>query len=386
MTDPVADPAAHPPARSPRVLLVLATSAGGIGRHVHSTALALAERGVPVAVAGPASTDAGFGFRASGIAFHPVEIATTARPRSDLIAANRIRRLAGAADVVHAHGLRAGFVAGLGLRSRRGSPPLIVTWHNAVLATGARRRLLAGLERAVARFATLTLGASTDLVARARQLGARDARLGPVSAPPLPAAQHDRRAVRAELGAAADRPLIVAVGRLAPQKSYPLLLAAAASWAGRDPVPRVVIAGEGPERAGLQARIDAEKLPVRLLGHRADVADLLAAADLVVLTSRWEARALNAQEALRAGRPLVATAVGGVPDLVGPAAVLVPYGDPDALATAVARVLDDPGEAARLAAAGPAQAAGWPTESDTVDALLEHYRRLAGGPPEPGIG
>ena len=64
----------------------------------------------------------------------------------------------------------------------------------------------------------------------------------------------------------------------------------------------------------LQDRIDVEALPVRLLGHRHDMSDLLAAADIAVLTSTWEARALVAQE-LRAGVPLVATAVGGVPEL-----------------------------------------------------------------------
>ena len=93
-----------------------------------------------------------------------------------------------------------------------------------------------------------------------------------------------------------------------------------------------------------------------LLGHRTDVADLLAAADLAVVTSDWEARQLFAQEALRAGVPLVATAVGGLPELVGDAAVLVPPGDVDALDAAVRRLLDDPhgarGATPRAARAG----------------------------------
>jgi glycosyltransferase involved in cell wall biosynthesis len=117
---------------------------------------------------------------------------------------------------------------------------------------------------------------------------------------------------------------------------------------------------------------------VRLLGHRADVADLLAAADVVVLTSQWEARALIAQEALQAGRPLVATAVGGVPDLVGDAALLVPYGDPDALAQAVGTVLDNPEIAKRLADAGRTQAASWADETAVIDAVLGVYREVAG--------
>ncbi|HKE52829.1 MAG TPA: glycosyltransferase family 4 protein [Actinomycetes bacterium] len=357
---------------------VLATSEGGIGRHVRSIATGLSEHGIPVSVAGPESTDRVFGYRAAGLPFHPIEIANTPRPTADLAAARRLRRLAAGADLVHAHGLRAGFVAGLALvgPDRAARAPLVVTWHNAVLTTGIQRRVLAGLERTVARSATLTLGASSDLVDRAWELGARDARLGPVAAPPLPPAERDGSVVRAELDAG-DRPVILAVGRLAPQKSYQFLLSAARHWAERRPQPLVVIAGEGPERPVLQAEIDAHALPVRLLGHRSDIADLLGAADLVALTSRWEARALIAQEALRAGRPLVATAVGGLPELVGRAAVLVPYGDAGALAAAVDRLLDDPLEAARFAQAGPIQAARWPTEAETIDQLLARYDELA---------
>src|SRR5664279_3135952 len=140
--------------------------------------------------------------------------------------------------------------------------------------------------------------------------------------------------VRAELGAD-GRPLVLCVARLHPQKGLGTLVAAAAAWRAREPVPLTVIAGSGPLEPVLRAQVEAAGLPVRLLGRRTDVADLLAAADVVVLPSRWEARALAAQEALRAGRPLVATAVGGLPALLGNAAVLVPPDDPAALAAAV---------------------------------------------------
>jgi glycosyltransferase involved in cell wall biosynthesis len=225
--------------------------------------------------------------------------------------------------------------------------------------------------------ADVTLGASYDLVARAMRMGAADARLGQVAAPSSASAARSPAQVRADLGAG-DRPLVLAVGRLAPQKAYDLLLDAAARWRGRVPQPLVLIAGEGPQRPLLQARIDAGGLPVRLLGHRTDVPDLLAAADVVVLASQWEARALIAQEALQAGRPLVATAVGGVPDLVGDAALLIPYGDPDALAEAVGSVLDNPEIAERLSDAGRAQAASWSDEPAVIDAVMAVYRELAG--------
>ncbi|PZA18900.1 glycosyltransferase, partial [Modestobacter versicolor] len=112
--------------------------------------------------------------------------------------------------------------------------------------------------------------------------------------------------------------------------------------------------------------------------RRTDVADLLGAADVCVLPSVWEARSLTAQEALRAGTPLVATAVGGIPELVGDAADLVPAGDAEALAEAVTLVLSDPVRTARLCAAGPRQAATWPDEAATAQQLVELYRELLG--------
>ena len=88
-----------------------------------------------------------------------------------------------------------------------------------------------------------------------------------------------------------------------------------------------MIVGEGPLRTELEARVAADRSQVRLLGHRDDIASLLAAADIALLTSTWEARALVAQEALLAGVPLVSTRVGGIEELVGDAAVLVEPGD-----------------------------------------------------------
>ena len=147
-----------------------------------------------------------------------------------------------------------------------------------------------------------------------------------------------------------------------------LLLAARGAW----PEAVVAVAGDGPRAAELAAAAP----DVRWLGRRDDVADLLAAADVVVLPSLWEARSLTAQEALRAGRPLVATAVGGVPELVRDGAVLVPPNDPAGLARAVRRLLDDPAEAAAVAARGREVAAGWPDEDDTVDQVAAVYAEL----------
>ncbi|MDG4866013.1 glycosyltransferase family 4 protein, partial [Streptomyces sp. T-3] len=185
-----------------------------------------------------------------------------------------------------------------------------------------------------------------------------------------------RHKARAELGAV-DRPLLMAVGSLDRHRGYRTLLDATRAWLALDPVPLLVIAGEGPQRGALQRRIDSEGLPVRLVGSRSDVRELLAAADVAVLPSRWESRSVLAHEALHGGVPLVATAVGGVPELVGDAAELVPYGDAEALAGAVAGLLADPARREWLRDKGLAQAASWPTEDETVAQILSVYDELA---------
>ncbi|MEV4561137.1 glycosyltransferase family 4 protein [Kitasatospora sp. NPDC049285] len=381
------DPSAARAAAAPQlhVVLVLAAATGGIGAHVRSLAQGLVAHGVSVTVCAPEGTDDLFGFSKAGARLHVVDITPTAGARSDATAIGELRRAFTGADVVHAHGMRAALLSDLALRTAgrfpglRPETPLVVTSHHAMLATGMERRLQRLMERRVVRAADLVLGASSDLVARARELGATDARLGPVAAPPIPPGLLDRAAARAALpgGADDDRPVVLAIGRLVPQKCFSLLLDAVPSFAAPgEPMPRVLLAGDGPERQALRERIAAERLPVALLGYRTDIPDLLAAADLVVLSSRWEARSLVAQEAMRAGVPVVATAVGGVPELVGDAAVLVPFADRRALGGAVRELLADPARRAKLADAGRAQSRTWPDEAATVAQVLSIYDEL----------
>ncbi|HVM27614.1 MAG TPA: glycosyltransferase family 4 protein [Mycobacteriales bacterium] len=331
-----------------RVLLLLATSTGGVGVHVRSLAAGLTARGAEVRVAAPPSTQDVFGFARH----EPVGIGATPHPVRDVAAVLALRRLARDADVVHAHGLRAGSLAVLAART----PPVVVSWHNP-----AAGRAGEALERLVARRAAVSLAASDDLAARARAAGGRDVRLAPVAPPPLVPSGRDPG-----LG----RPLVLAVGRLHPQKGYDVLLEALPLLG--DAV--VAVAGDGP----LAGELATAAPQVRWLGRRDDVADLYAAADVVVLPSQWEARSLTAQEALRAGRPLVAAAVGGLPALVRDGAVLVPPGDPAALAAAVRRLLDVPDEAAAIAARGRAVAATWPDEADAVAQAAALYAELVG--------
>lgn len=362
-------------------------------------------------VCAPAELDRLYDYIGAGAHFVPL-------PRlGDPATVTALRNACIGADVVHAHGLQASVRAALALSTGCRGPlalsgggrgplasagggrgplapnggarspfapvdggrtPLVTTWHSRHHLDGARGGMQRLLERRTVRASSVVLATSSELVDRARLRGARDARLAPVTVPAArgPVCLHDGKA-RAELGAV-DRPLLMAVGALERGRGYGTLLDAAREWRELDPQPLLVIAGEGRERAALQRRITAEGLAVRLIGRRDDVAELLAAADVAVLPSRREARSLLAQEALRLGVPLVATAVGGVPELVGDAAELVPYGDAGALAGAVRGLLEDAERRMDLAAAGRVQAGTWPTEDETVAHVLSVYDELAG--------
>jgi glycosyltransferase involved in cell wall biosynthesis len=361
----------------PRVAYVIGTTTGGTGRHAAMLAEGCTARRLTVSVFGPAATRSLF----PAVAFTPVDIADRPRPARDAAAVLRLRRLLAryVPDVVHAHGLRAGAVTALALARtpRRERPAMVVTTHNAAPSGATARAAYLALERLTARRADAVLCVSADLAARMRRAGARDVALAVVSAPPAaaPSAEAVGQA-RAAMGAA-GRPVVLAVGRLTPQKGFDLLLEAMTILGDREPAPLLVIAGDGPQAARLAARSAALGSDVRFLGLRADIPALLAAADVVAVPSRWEGQPLIVQEALRAGRPLVASRVGGIPSLTGEdAALLVPPGDPGRLASAVRSLLDDRALASALGAAAVARARALPSEPDAVDAAVTVYRRL----------
>ena len=130
---------------------------------------------------------------------------------------------------------------------------------------------------------------------------------------------------------------------------------------------------EGPQRAELQGRIEAERLPARLLGHRQDVPALSPAADLVVSSAVWEGQPINLQEALHAGAAIVATDVGGSGDVLGEAAVHT--GGRRRPARRGIRPRHRPGRAGAAAQPGPRRAQ-LPTEADAVEAALRVYREV----------
>ncbi len=436
-----------------RVLMVVGPAAGGIGAHVQSLARGLvapARPGTPGSPAEPAidlvvATAAGTADRFD-LGPRAEVLWPTGSLRTRVRRLHRLTALAAGADVVHAQGHQAGLLAlaavaaswplrwvrpalsaqpaqpaqpvqpGRGRRRGRRAA-VVISWHNAVLGRGPARRVRAGLEVMQARGADVVTGASQDLVDRAATLGARSADLAPVAAPVAAAGTPTRGPARAafaaELGLDPDRPWVLTVSRLAPQKNLHVLVEAARRVGtdlatGPDPAVRpdaVRPDAMGPEVAGPEApgpargavapewvvvgdgRADlladlresarAGGVRLHLVGARRDVAAWMAAADLFVLPSAWEARALVVQEALAAGLPVVTTAVGGLPELVGDAGVLVPVDDPEALAAAVGALLRDPDRRVRLAADGRRRAGELPDEGAVVAAWADRYRTLA---------
>ena len=164
---------------------------------------------------------------------------------------------------------------------------------------------------------------------------------------------------------------IAFVGRLTPQKD----LGTAIEAVGRVPGARLVLVGDGPERERLERLARDQDGRVTFLGPRprAEALRVLAGADAAVLSSAWENLPHAAVEALSVGTPVVSTAVGGVPEVVedGVNGLLVPAGAPDALAAALARVLDEPGLRDRLAAGARAS-----VERLSRDAIYGRLERI----------
>ena len=317
-----------------------------------------AARGATVHVYGPASRRREPGSRPAGPGappgwdFSAVDIADGPRPARDLAAVLRLRRLVArdAPDVLHAHGLRAGALAALALAGP-GTPrtALAVTVHNAPPARGPAAAVYAGLELIVARRADAVLTVSGDLDGRMRRRGARLGRAGAGARAAAAASPAEVAALRRELvagdlvagdlwpanpwtggpmagetGGREREGAAPEAGRSCsgwaawpPRRDFGTLIGAAARWQRRAPVPLLLIAGEGPLDGGTSPPGRAAGVAVRFLGPRRDVPALLAAADVVVVPSTWEGQPLVVQEALRAGRPLVATRVGGIPELTG---------------------------------------------------------------------
>jgi len=287
------------------------------------------------------------------------------RPWRVPAAALAVRRAVGATrpDVVHAHNPTMALAAGL-VTGRGRKPPGLVNVHGVPeedWPTAVRLVRLSGLA---------PVACGPGVAAALAEHGCTPFATVPNAVGPAPPP-----AGRAELGLEPGTRLVLAVGRLVEQKNHELAIRAIAG------VPDAVlaIAGDGPLRPRLE-RLAADMGVddrVRFLGVRPDARALMGAADAIVLSSHWEGLPLSALEALASGTPLVATDVRGLRELVvdDQDALLVPE-EPEALAAALRRVLDDSGLAARLAEAGK-RVEGAGSDEALVAGFLALYERLA---------
>jgi glycosyltransferase involved in cell wall biosynthesis len=270
------------------------------------------------------------------------------------------------AELVHLHTGRATWLGGWGARlaklpaitTRRMDRPVRPGWRTRLMYESLTRRTVA-ISRGVAE----CLQAGEVPGERVQTISSA---VDPVALEPSRA----RADVRAELGAGDDDVVLLAVGALVRRKGHDVLLDALSTLEARLPL---WIAGEGEERAALEAR-GADR--ARFLGRRDDVADLLHASDVVVMPSRREGLGVAALEAMAAGRPVVASQVGGLGQAVvhERTGLLVPPEDPVALAAAVDRIARDRGLRLRLGAAGPERVAEGFLASQMVAAYAALYR------------
>ena len=189
---------------------------------------------------------------------------------------------------------------------------------------------------------------------------------------------------RSQMGFAEGDRVVVCVGRLDPLKGQGTLVEAFREVASAEPRARLCFVGDGPMRAALTQQSAGLKLSneVRFSGTLTDVRPALAAAELFVLSSTEEGLPGSVMEAQAAGVPVVATAVGGTPELVRHerTGLLVPARDPVALSAAILRLLRDPDLASRLAAAARADVQQLSVDR-MVDATVDLYRRIGARAP-----
>jgi glycosyltransferase involved in cell wall biosynthesis len=267
------------------------------------------------------------------------------------------------------------------LAARRARVPVVLTSEMAADVWKSRWQL--ALDRKLARGTDAVVGNSQAVVDFYRAAGIPDAKLVridsgiPLASPPA----IDPAATRAALGVAPDAKVLLFAGRLAPQKAVDDLIAALDLLQHVRPGVVTWIAGDGPERPRLEGLARAFDLGgrVRFLGHREDVPALLAAADALVLPSRFEGLPNVVLEAMAAGKPVVATAAPGTAELVvdGETGRLVPVGVPRELARALRAVVDDPALAARLGAGGRRRVEAHYDAAAMIAAYADLYDRLA---------
>ena len=392
-----------------RVLELSAQAAGGVRAHIRQVSQLLAKDGHQVLLAGPSNVISPAPDVVGGACLRTYQIDIGARPSgADLKALRQLKQLAATAQVIHAHGLRAGALAVLAAKRLPAAkrPRVVVTLHNLPVGSAPTRLVGKALHLVVVKGADYVLTVSPDLLEKAKQLGLEAGEIAVVPAPARgcvdcagTASSETDFGTTASLdpasgpgagsgpgigsGSGVDTgsgcasssaagcgatPCVLTIARLAPQKGLDLLLEAATLIKQRGIDFTWLVAGDGPLKAQLNQQIADAALPVKLLGRREDIGALLSQADVVVQTSYWEGQPLTLREAMQAGRAIVATDVGGSAyTLAGCGQLVEPQAGP--LADAVVAVISDPKRRETLEAASRAAVAKIPGETQLREQL-----------------
>ena len=305
---------------------------------------------------------------------------------ADLRAVAALWRLAAGYDIVHTHTAKAGVLGRFAARARK-VPAVVHTIHAFPVYPGMTwpvRRALLAVEQGAARCADRIIAVCDANAREAQALGIATPQQLAVVVSGVPTAAlvtGDRARGRAVLGLPEGAPVVGTVTRFMEQKAPLDFMAAAHRIVAADPAAHVLVVGDGPLRAEVEHAAAGEPR-IHLLGFRDDVPDLLAATDVVAFSSLWEGLGRALTEAVLAAKPVVATAVNGVPDLVvdGTNGYLVPPGRPDLLAERTLGVLGLPDRGASLGAAGAARIRGRFDVTEMIAGIDALYREALAGP------
>jgi len=309
-------------------------------RHLELLCRELGARGVAVRVAAPT----GFSM-ASSLEFLPAEITARASVGADLRAARDAAGYARDADLIHGHGLRGAWIAGLA--AWKTGKPFLFTAHNLAPTRMSR----------ISRFALAwTAEQAAGIIAVSEAVAESLVRCG-IARESITVIPNgiDLALYDFPMAESNNRATILGIGRLSPEKGFPTLIEAMALILKHQPEAALVLAGEGPERERLNLLASTFGLESRVSmpGFVEDVAELLADAAVVAIPSLEEGQGIVALEAMAAGVPVVATQVGGLMETITheETGLLVPASDPATLADAILRFLRDDSLRNRLVAA-----------------------------------
>ncbi len=394
------DRGTDPSSRRLRVLQVAEATTAGVGRHLSDLSVAILTAGHDLHVACPAVREGAQNdvslvarLRAAGVPVHIVPMRRSLRPLADLrtsvLLLNLIRELD--PDLVHLHSSKAGVLGRLaaGLARKGGRRPVTVYTPNAFAFSGAQsrgaQRLYRSVERCLGRYATdaLVCVSRSELNQALTHAITSPERLvlieNAIDADRF-ATMDDPAAAKTALGLDPARPVVGLIGRLTQQKGAIHFVKAANLVLQTVDEVQFLLVGEGELWHELREMVRKERVEasVKMIGYQADVVPVMAALDIFVLPSLYEGLPYTLMEAMAAGRPVIASRVGGNVDLIveGQHGLLVPPGDSVALAEGLVHLLSVPQERERMAAMALAAARERPGTREMAAHVIDLYRDL----------